>query len=632
MKSLDGFYNELRQKYPNTFNMAPDLGKENREIHKLPQLEGTKLLQRLNFPNSISLQRVPPDSLVCKVQILKNQHGQTKKSEMPQHMVIIQDKAIPMPTLAKWDYSAPENGIAFRLPSLRAQVEQNQAELRSRLNTLKEGDDMKSSRYGSATAGGTSKVKSTQNHSYSSESLSNTGLSFIKPDALGTIMKELLPSKPGRLTNEVSLNNPSGCVFDSDSGVSACSPVKVFRPKLRSPQTPPAPSDIKRKFMVKFQAAHGPVKANHTVVAGRQVQPKKLLERSDLSESIKSSSINFRDKTKPHRPPTGRIRFEDESEQEAESRYQERFFLKMKEAEKVDIKSLSSTSTLSMESNRMSRNSLSDLSAQSMDIIRRSHTSPMPPSELQRDRPSTGHLYRRQPFPPSVAKKVLIDIPRSGQLHRHSLYNEKSQGEKPNIQVLSKTSKELSSQHGASRTFATNNMAFKPKELCEKKEGAKVEQGNEPLGAQDGAAAEGVDISYHSTIKKSLHVTKKVGGQSEKSELLNIDIQFVSELETNQSLQLLPRSHGQEKVSLDRKSPSGISNTIPPKEFSRGEDALTSSKRSKKTEEPPSAGPPANRILKAPLLPMRMMHTFLKKGRAKNYMVPVPPSPRQTHR
>ncbi|XP_041428400.1 serine/arginine repetitive matrix protein 1-like isoform X2 [Xenopus laevis] len=650
MKSLDGFYNELRQKYPNTFSLAPELGTGNREIHKLPQLEcTTPLLSRLNLPNGISPQRVPPDSLVCKVQILKTQHGQNKKSEMPQHTVIIQDKAVPVPAVSRRDHLAPENGITFRLPSLRAQVEQNKAELRNRLNTLKEGDGpLQTGQNGSATARLTSQGKNTQNYS-SSENIfsSHTSRSPTKPDVLGTIMKELLPSKPGRLTNQVSLNSreqphrngPSGCVSDSDSGVSACSPIKVFRPKLRSPQTPPAPSDIKRNFTFKSQAAYGPVKANHAVIPGQQVPPMKLSESTDLSQSIKSSSINFGDRIKP-RPPTARVRFEDESEQEAESRYQERFVIKMKEAEKFDKKSLSSTSTPSMDSNRRSMNSLSCHSTLSMDSSRRSLTSPTPPSPSQSDRaqtgtqPTTGHPYRRQPFPPSVAKKVLIDVPRSGQPHRYTLYNESSRGEKLNNQVLPRSSKELASHPGVSRNFATNNREFRSKEqsMSEKKESDKVEQGNPPVRAKVGETGEGVDISIYSRVKKSLHVTRKVMSQSEKSDLLNIDIQFVSELETSQSLQLLPRGRGQEKVALDRNSHSGSSSPVPLKEFLQGEGAPTSSKRSKKTEEPTSAGPPMNRMLKAPLLPMRMMHSFLKKGRAKNYMVPVPPSPRQMQR
>ncbi|XP_066436620.1 uncharacterized protein [Eleutherodactylus coqui] len=142
-KTLDGFYNELRRKYPDAFNLATDLGRRNGSLQKLPHLEKVPspiLGIPPNSPNMASSQRWSPDSFLSKVKYQKTHNEQRKEVEKPQqsgNAVIIKNQAMAMPTWTRKDYLEAQNGVSFQLPTLRTQIEQNKIELKSRLNSPK---------------------------------------------------------------------------------------------------------------------------------------------------------------------------------------------------------------------------------------------------------------------------------------------------------------------------------------------------------------------------------------------------------------------------------------------------------------------------------------------------------------
>lgn len=226
-KNLEGFYNELRRKYPNTFTVATDLGKGDGSVQKLPRLEKTPS----PAPHGIlpshfksGPQRWTPDSFLSKVKVQKSQNEQKQEVEpFPWNggTLIIRDKAKPVPLLNKREYFAAQNQSSFRLPNLRTQVEQNKAELQNRLNaTRKVYNEAKINQSPTITLSRNQKAAEVRS---SNESLS-TGDGSVAPssvpgpksDPLGTIMKELLPSKPGRLMtghpkhNDILYRNGNG--------------------------------------------------------------------------------------------------------------------------------------------------------------------------------------------------------------------------------------------------------------------------------------------------------------------------------------------------------------------------------------------------------------------------------------
>ncbi|MEE6505552.1 hypothetical protein FKM82_005557 [Ascaphus truei] len=472
VKGLDGFYTELRRKYPNTFILATDQGKGSSLAQKLPRLEPRASpspfgIQSASPSNTRSPQRWTPDSFLHKVQVQKAQRGQRQQVETPRcsgGTVIIQDKAISVPSWDRRDYHGAQSRLSFRLPSLRTQVEQNQAALKNRLNTPKEGDHEPRCNQNTSVRL-SSNAKTTESWS-SSESVSarasphgQINVSAVKPDLLGTIMKELLPNKPGRLMNDLPKNSRDplykngGCISDSDSGISVCTPMRVFRPKSRSPNRPPAPSEIIKKFSSKPKAANGPLKADHTVVTEWRIQAVNVAESYDKDSSSKKRAINLTEKPQ-QRLPTPRVRFEDESEQEAESRYHERCILGKTDTVKSDLHSALGRPTQSLES------------------IQKPDSSHQPslPSQCEKAQAAGQQTvvlpYRRQPFPPSVAKKVLIDIPRSGHSNRATAYGETVPAWRSmnNKQIAPRLRKETASLDGITMSFPGSSVEWKRQE------------------------------------------------------------------------------------------------------------------------------------------------------------------------
>ncbi|KAM4696064.1 uncharacterized protein WCC33_014792 [Rhinophrynus dorsalis] len=688
VKGLDEFYNELRRKYPNTFTLASDLGKRDRVVQRLPRLESTSPAPfgcLPKPPTGLSPQRWAPDSFLYKVQVQKTR-GQQQEPEPSQRgggSVIIQDKTISVPAYSKRDHLGAQNLISFRLPSLRTQVEHNKAELKSRLNTPKDGDNESKGEH--HTKSGLNSVGQSINTQSSNKNISSrespqghTKHSLAKPDPLGTIMKELLPNKPGRLINDLPKksrdhqNKNGGYISDSDSGVSVCAPIKIFRPKLRSPQGPPAPSDIIKKFSVKPKTTHGPMRADHTVIPEMLTQSMDELESINKNESKKTSSIIFNEKPQP-RLATTRVRFEDESAQEAESRHQERCLLKRKDIQTSDLNSLSSSSTQSLEGNKQPGSV---------------HVSSPPNEKLWTTNQQMSTLpYRRQPFPPSVAKKVLIDIPRSGQPNRRTVHKEMSEAGKNLIskqQLPPRYSNEATSLDGISMSFTSTDEGWRghDQRVTEKKEDkTKVQQKASPIESKEKGIIEdhsnvtikrmewggsgssitsesqestsnhssnqsldeqpvprkllkGAEKSFYSKMKKNLNVRMRRGSEtrtlnaSNESEKREQNSQHAFETESRPSLNISLRLDGQEKLALDRKSHTdGSTSFIPAKTIIPDERVPSTGGYNKKMDIVPSAKtqatdpPPTLKVTLAPFLRMRMMQAFLKKGRAKNYMI-----------
>ncbi|XP_030062397.1 uncharacterized protein C9orf50 homolog [Microcaecilia unicolor] len=162
-------------------------------------------------------------------------------------------------------------------------------------------------------------------------------ISAGNPDPLGTIMKELLPNRPGQILpqnrKEVHSRDdscsPNG---DCESGIYISSPVKIFRPKPKNPQRCPIQSEIIKKFSAKPKSASGPLRADHTIGKGTLIQTVEVTESVTIHSDSTTSTTTSKDGIKPgRRVPTPRVRFEDESLKDAECRYQERVFLGKRE-------------------------------------------------------------------------------------------------------------------------------------------------------------------------------------------------------------------------------------------------------------------------------------------------------------
>ncbi|KAG9477698.1 hypothetical protein GDO78_012944 [Eleutherodactylus coqui] len=202
----------------------------------------------------------------------------------------------------------------------------------------------------------------------------------------------------------MSSSSIGGFVSDSDSGVSTCAPMKVFRPKTKSPQAPPASRDIIKKFSAKPQKPSEPVKADHSLVRENKTQ---IIQRNDNPVTRYSkSSINFNEKI-PQGPTRARVHFEDESKEDAEFRYQERCLL-----ERTQTTKMSTSIPPGPQIKQVERNTKSETTERSS--LPREGEKPK-----STDQQTTTLPHRRQPFPPNVAKKVLIDIPRGGLPSRH---------------------------------------------------------------------------------------------------------------------------------------------------------------------------------------------------------------------
>ncbi|XP_077140607.1 uncharacterized protein LOC143805309 isoform X2 [Ranitomeya variabilis] len=511
-------------------------------------------------------------------------------------------------------------------------------------------------------------TKSTTEFPTTGESTSSrTNVSGMKSDPLGTIMKELLPNKPSPLMKDLPkitnrLPNNGGCISDSDSGVSVCSPMKIFRPKIRSPQAPPASRDIIKKFSTKPKRSSEPVKADHSLVRGNVTQIVQI-EDNSMTRCSKSS-INFNEKI-PQRLPRARVHFEDESKEDAEFRYQERCLLEK-------------TKTVKMSSNISPRPQIKLMERKANTDTDKTSTSPSKEGEMPKsqDHQTMTLPHRRQPFPPNVAKKVLIDIPRGGLPSRRM----------PQIRISpimrDIMNKQLSSQNVTSLdgitmrfTNSNNKLGDQAKNIADIVEDKRVHHSLSSLetlasGNTEGSSEvtimkmewadssssigsgsrsrsssqnhdldpdrtsqnKGAEISFYSKVRRSLRLKKKEHAES-GSRHPDFILKNAKELEQDQSSYTSTNIDGEVR---GKSSPHGAairrlpdqtaaSNRLP----SRSAGMNRTVKDVMGDVEP--RGTERTHPVKVPYSPMRMMQSLLKRGRAKDYMVRVPsPPPQET--
>ncbi|XP_073456236.1 uncharacterized protein [Aquarana catesbeiana] len=676
-KSLDGFYNDLRRKYPNTFTIATELGKGDGSVHKLPRLDRTPSPAPqgiLPSPFNSGSQRWTPDSFLSKVKLQKFQNEEKQEVEtFPRNVgaVIVRDKTKLVPIWNKREYLAAQNQASFHLPNLHTQVQQNKAELQNRLNVSRKiNNEAKNNQSPTVTLSKKQKPaeirSSNESISTGDSSVAPANISKPKTDPLGTIMKELLPSKPGKLMTDQPKDNDflyrnGAAVSDNDSGVSMCTPIKVFRPKIRSPHDAPAPSDIIKKFSAKPKAHSGPMKADHTVIPENVTQ---IVNVGESSEKIfmKKSAINYNDKIQ-QRTPTARVHFEDESEHEAEVRYQERHLLQRTHTTKISLDSLPKPQVRSLE--RIKTLESAETSA-SPSTAERSPTAGQKTANLP---------YRRQPFPPNVAKKVLIDIPRSGLPSRRPVQMRTSQAMKDK-QLSSSTSKEANSLDGITMSFTNTSQEGKEQNpsTSESKEENKSNHSFSSLetigsgitevssevtittlewrgsGSSIGSESHtrpssqnqflnlnhpslGGEVSFYSKVKKSLQVKMKM---SPDTRMMNDTYQSerdYSDSSSQHSKSMKMDQCSDASVELDRRekvASHGKSNphgATSPRQVIMRENESSSISQDRMKMDAEAQKKDRDVPMKAPFLSMRMMQSLLKKGRAKNYVVHVPSPP-----
>ncbi|KAM3912067.1 uncharacterized protein RB166_020546 [Leptodactylus fuscus] len=500
--------------------------------------------------------------------------------------------------------------------------------------------------------------KSTKGHSTTGNRAPlRPNVSGVKSDPLGTIMKELLPNKPSRLMKDLPkttnmLPSNGDFVSDSDSGVSVCSPMKVFRSKIRSPQAPPASRDIIKKFSAKPKRSCEPLKADHSLVQ----------ENITQIVQIEDNPVTRCTKT-PQGPPRARVHFEDESEEDAEFRYQERRLLERAQT----TKPIANTS-LGPQIKYTERNAKPETPM----------TSSSPSKEGEKLDQKTMILpHRRQPFPPSVAKQVLIDIPRGGLPSRRMPLIRLS----PVMRDI--TNKQIPPRNGTSLDGITMNFTNTSHERREHNQSIRAssqdERGHNSLSSLETIASgtteasseftivkmkrgessssissgnqsrsssqnrdlnldhtsqsKGAEMSFYNKMRRSLRLKKKPSSESPSDNHHSDFIQkYSKDLEPDQSSYTsIPIDGGVHGKS----SPHAAVHRLPNQ--TTANDSIPSHvniHRTKKDDMGDVETPSAMRIhpVKVPYSPMRMMQSLLKKGRAKDYLVRAPSPPSQEAR
>ncbi|XP_056397292.1 uncharacterized protein LOC130291884 [Hyla sarda] len=497
-------------------------------------------------------------------------------------------------------------------------------------------------------------------------STSQTNIAGVKSDPLGTIMKELLPNKPSGLmkdlpktTKRFPSNGTGGYISDSDSGVTPCVPMKVFRSKMRSPQAPPASRDIIKKFSDKPKRTSEPLKADHSLV-GEHITPIVQREDNPVTKYLKSS-INFNEKI-PKGPSRARVHFEDESAEDAEFRYQERLLL-----ERLQATKMRTNISPSPQMNYTERTAKSESPERSSSPLKEGEKSKIT------DHQTITHPYRRQPFPPHVAKKVLIEIPRGGLPSRRVPQIRAS----PAMKDL--TNKQVSPRNATSLDGITMNFPNTSHEWREQSQSVTAmkdeERGNHSLSSLETLGSgttevssevtimklewedsnssigsgnpsrsssenrdlnldhtlqnKGAKISFYSKMRSSLRIKKKLNSEDKSSSRHSDFIpKSPKDIEPDQrsykSVEAVRGIHG-------KSSPHGAAIRRFPNQIAAddGGPRFLGASRTKKDfgEDVEMQGPDPTSPLKEPYSPMRWMHSLLKKGRAKDYLVRVPSPP-----
>ncbi|XP_029470514.1 uncharacterized protein LOC115098214 isoform X2 [Rhinatrema bivittatum] len=313
VEGMDGFYNELRRKYPHTFTLVTDLGKEVSPLQRLPVLEVKDGILHDRKPLLPRTQDMPlptwtANGFFSKVQVQKCAADLIRCRATP---AITGSNAILVPSWNVVQGTAGHRSPSIQLPTLRSQIEQNQEVLRTRLHFQKAASNgpCRSGRNSGSPWQRSDSIQCVEPktlshhrsvrdriHSPSNTSEEQKQVYVTRPDPLSTIMKDLLPNRPGKLLpkDRRELHNRNGsCTADADCQplVYMGSPAKIFR-----------------------------------------IQTVEVTESVTIHSDSITSTTSAKDGIKPERRvPTSRVRFEDESLSDAEGRYQERALLRLRE-------------------------------------------------------------------------------------------------------------------------------------------------------------------------------------------------------------------------------------------------------------------------------------------------------------
>ncbi|XP_043913835.1 uncharacterized protein LOC122790386 isoform X2 [Protopterus annectens] len=362
-RGFDQFYNDLRKKYPNTFVLAPDLGKnkDKENLRTLPTLEVGVNVNSVNPAQPVFTLTQNKPSFLAKVSYEKGKQSQfVEKSGTGGYTgpVIIKDNAVVTSSI-NTERPVKSNLISpsLRLSNLTTQIEQNRLVLRTRLKsgipspavrkdnggrTQQSSQELNKSQNLDCTIPNKSKSPTSGLSLPLTESLENLDIDASKKcldsstKLIESITKELLPNKPGPFLNHLPESNEdsnkrngvSVSDSDGDSGISV-----GLSPKLsRSPafqRTPAPPKLSPRRVSTLQRSKPGPMKADHTIPVNAMKNA--FIQKENPNENVKSNSRpnsalkNSQDNAKLKRETTpSRVRFDDESMNDVESRYKER--------------------------------------------------------------------------------------------------------------------------------------------------------------------------------------------------------------------------------------------------------------------------------------------------------------------
>ncbi|XP_041098609.1 protein capicua homolog [Polyodon spathula] len=364
---FNGFYIELRKKYPSAFPLAGEVDKVKLAAsQKLPSLGPRTILKPEAFPDNLAQNTALLGSRASHAFLLKVENERSKQRSSAEKRpssgrpLIVKGNQVVVPAVRE---QVPIPAKQLRLPSLSNQIEQNRAALRNRLNNwvppraLRSGGGPVLQSQSSPGGGGIEHPQTASSgwNSFSERSEDAGSGSEVRPPtlspcprALSSVTAELLlPNKPklelraGPAKSRLSVSDSDG-----DSGISLG--FLAFRPK--DPFTlkpPPCLAPRSGRLANQRQPRSGPLKADHNIPIlscnsslGEPEQRRLSLPTPALPSLLQKrgpspcrSPAHFRGPT----PSTGssafrgstpsRVRFQDESPVEVESRYQERLLL-----------------------------------------------------------------------------------------------------------------------------------------------------------------------------------------------------------------------------------------------------------------------------------------------------------------
>ncbi|XP_058861422.1 uncharacterized protein LOC131702905 [Acipenser ruthenus] len=364
---FNGFYTELRKKYPSAFTLAGDLGNDKLAApKKLPSLGPRPILKPEAFPDNLAhnpalLGRRASHAFLLKVENERSeQRSSAEKRPSSGRPRIVKGNRVVVPAARE---QALNPGKQLSLPSLSNRIEQNRAALRNHLNNwvppraLSSGGGPALQSQSCPGGGGIEHAQTAPSgwNSFSERSEDVGSGSEVKPPTLSprprvlssALAELLLPNKPKlELRTRAAKSRLSMSDSDGDSGISLGFP--AFRPKDPFTLNPPTClSPRSGRLANQREPRSGPLKADHTIaILSRNstlLEPEQ--RRLSLPPPALPSLLQKRGPSPcrgpaPFRGPTpstgssafrdstpSRVRFQDESPVEVESRYQERLLL-----------------------------------------------------------------------------------------------------------------------------------------------------------------------------------------------------------------------------------------------------------------------------------------------------------------